>query len=144
MDNSENKMAYISSTSNEKGEIYLVTTSEDTENPIRLVFKIKQDFSFDSKIISINSPIYNKYPLLKIVKIGDKEYIGVYTNFVGHFEIINFDNSEIYYFPINNRDMKCTSKIFKNTFISLKYLDNSYVLNSFIDNTNSQLKIEKL
>ena len=40
--------------------------------------------------------------------------------------------------------MKSTSKIFKNTFISLKYLDNSYVLNAFIDNTNSQLKIEKL
>ena len=144
MDISENKMAYISSTSNEKGEIYLCSTSEDIENPIRLLFKIKQDFSFDSKIISINSPIYNKYPLLTIIKIVDTEYIGVYTNIDGHFEIINFDSAEIYYSPINNRDMKSTSNIFKNTFISLKYLDNSYVFKAFINKSNSQLKIEKL
>ena len=144
MDNSQNKMAYISSISNEKGEIYLISTSEDIENPIRLVFKIKKDFSFDNKIISINSPIYNKYPLLTIVKIEDTEYIGTYTNYDGHFEIINYDSEEIYYSPINFNEIKKTSEIFKNTFISLKYHDNSFVFNAFIDKMNSQLKIEKL
>ena len=144
MDSSDNKIAYISSTTNEEAEIFLIASSEDTLNKKRFIYKINQDFSFDSKIITFNSSMHNEYPSLTIVKIGNKEYISIYYNYDGHYEIINFDNEEMYDSQTNSRGLISTSQILKNTFFSLKYHNNSYILNAYIDKIISKLKLEKL
>ena len=136
---------YISSASNSNGDIYILVNSEDSLNSKRLVYIFNKDYSYESKLISFNSSISNQYPLLTIIKIINNDYLVSYSNYDGHFEVINYNNEEMFYSSTIVRGNQSTSEIMKNTFISLKCHNNSfYVLNAFIDKTLSKFKIEKL
>ena len=141
----ESKSTYISSTSNEKGDIYILVNSEDSFNSNRLIYKIKRDYSYESKLILLTSPVTNQYPILTIIKIIDKEYLISYSNLDGHFEVIDYDNERMYYSSTIERGMMSTSEILKNCFINLKFHNNEfYVVNAFIDKMIEKFKIEKL
>ena len=145
IDNENEKIAYIASTSNENGDIYLITNSEDASYSKRFIYIIKSNYNHYSKLISMESPISNVYPEISIIKINRIEYIATYSSSDSHFELIGYDTGEVYYSSNISCNLKTSPELLKNTFFSIKYKDNSYyIINAYIDKSVSKLIIQKL
>ena len=145
IDNENEKVSYIASASNENGEIYIISNSEDSSYSKRFVYLLKPSYNYDSKLILMESSKINEHPLLAIIKISGKEYLTTYSSSDGHFELIDYDKEKIYYSPASTCEVISRSEILKNTFFSLKYKDKFYyVISAFIDKLNSNLIIQKL
>ena len=144
IDNENEQVAYITNISNEKGEIYILTNS-DSPYKKRFIFIIKPDYTYDNKLIVMNSSYLNKYPLIALIKIEGIEYLITTSYSDGHFELISYETGNIYYSSTTSINMKSSSEILKNTFLSIKNKDNSYyVINAYIDSIISKFKIQKL
>ena len=142
----DDKVSYISSTTDENGNIYLLISSENTTCTNRLVYIIKSDFSEEHKILMVTSSITYTYiyPIITTIKILNKTYIGSISQKAQQFEIINYNKSKIYSCPFDNV-INSNALILKNTFTSIKYYENKeYILNAFIEKKNSNLLIQKL
>ena len=93
----------------------------------------------------MESSIFNQYPLLGIIKINDLEYITSFSSFDGHFELISYETGDIYNSSKTSCTKGTTSGILKNTFLSIKYKNDSYnIINAYIDKSDSKLIIQKL
>ena len=139
------KQAYISSSKNENGDIYLISNSDEPSTSNGFVYIIKTDYTYESKSIPTHYSIENKYPLMTIIKLEDvnKEYLITFSH-EGLFELISFHSGKIFSCPLSLVNSG-NSFIMKNTFTSLKYYNNQYyVLNAFIDRNSSNFMIQKL
>ena len=134
------KVSYITSTTNENGDIYIAINTEDSSSTKRLIYVINSNFTQESKILTINSPIFNIYPSITFLKMVGKTYLCSINILEQRFEVINYNNSKMHY----KASSYINSNIYKNTFSSLKYYNyEKYVINAFI-NKNSKLIIQKL
>jgi hypothetical protein len=144
--NSDNlKQAYISSSKNENGDIYLISNSDEPSTSNGFVYIIKTDFTNESKSIPTHYSIENKYPLMTVIKLKNtnKEYLATFSH-EGQFELISYHSEKIFSCPLSIVNSG-NSLIMKNTFTSLKYYNNQYyVLNAFIDRSSSNFIIQKL
>jgi len=139
------KQAYISSSKNENGDIYLLCNSDEPSTSNGFVYIIKADYTYESKYIPSHYSIENKYPLMTIIKLEDtnKEYLATFSH-EGQFELISYHSGKIFKCPLSIVNSG-NSLIMKNTFASLAYYNNQYyVFNAFIDRSSSNLMIQKL
>ena len=140
IESTNDKVSYITSTISEDGDVYLAINSESSTTTERLIYKINLNFTQESKILTINSPILNIYPSITVLKLIGKTYLCSVNILEKRFEILNYNNSKTYYKSCSS----INSNIYKNTFSSLKYYNyEEYVINAFI-NKNSKLIIQKL
>ena len=118
----DDKVSYISSTTDENGNIYLLISSENTTCTNRLVYIIKSDFSEEHKILMFTSSITYTYiyPVITTIKILNKTYIGSISQKAQQFEIINYNKSKIYSCHFDNV-ININEFILKNNFKSIKY-----------------------
>ena len=139
------KQAYISSSKNENGDIYLLSNSDEPSTSNGFVYIIKADYTYESKSIPNHYSIENKYPLMTIIKLEDtnKEYLATFSH-EGQFELISYHSGKIFKCPLFKGKSR-NSLIMKNTFTSLNYYNNQYyVFNAFIDRSSSNFIIQKL
>jgi hypothetical protein len=142
----DDKVSYISSFKSEDGTVYLATNTENTQSKKRLIYKItssQNNYYFDYKILSIDINSHNKYALITLINIKNKEYI-VSLSHEGQFELFDYDNGQFYYCSFF-KVLTQNSIITKNTFTSLKYYNNSdYVLNVYVDKHDFYFLIQKI
>ena len=146
IENINDKVSYIASTKNEDGEIFITINSEDSNNSKRIIYKIKSDYTYENKIMTINSFKHNKYPLFTFLGMEAKDkYYFVTLSYEGNrFELLSYTTGNIYYSPII-KTFPEKSITLKNTFTNLKYYNNSYyILNTLVDDLNSNFIIQKL
>ena len=137
------KIAYISSTKNEKCDIY-ITINTESPNSSRYLYLIKSDNTIHNKTLVIDSITHNKYPLTTLLNQNNDEYFVTFSHEGGQFEIIDYNQENIYYCRIF-KVMKYNSLIQKNIFTKLKFYNNSdYILNAYIDKHDSNFIIQKL
>ena len=141
---SNDKIAYISTTKNENGDIFIMVNSEDSNSSTRFLYIINSDNTIENKTILINSDSLNIYPLITILKINNTEYLATVTQEGAQFEIIDFIQQYAYYcnfFKI----LSYNSMILRNTFINLNYYKNSdYILYVYVEKHNSNFLMQKL
>ena len=142
----DDKVSYISSFKSEDGTVYLATNTENTQSKKRLIYRItssQNNYYFDYKILSIDINSHNKYALITLINIKNKEYI-VSLSHEGQFELFDYDNGQFYYCSFF-KVLTQNSIITKNTFTSLKYYNNSdYVLNVYVDKHDFYFLIQKI
>ena len=151
--NPYNIVSYISSQNNENGDLFITTNSKKAEDK-RLVYALKSDgtnyFSNNKESyliynISIDLTIngYNKYTMITPLIMNNNE--GLLTlSHEGSFEAFDF-NSNFWFYRFKTDVMTDNSLVTKNTFIYLKYYNNSnYAINSYIGKGKNRLFIQKL
>lgn len=138
-------VSYISSYTSEDNTVYITTNTETSNSNSRIIYIIKtyeNNFFYEYKNISINSAPHNKYALITILKIQNKEYI-VTVSHEGQFELFDYDNENSYYCPFF-KVVSQNSVISKNTFTSLKFHNNTdYILNVYVDKHDFYFLIQK-
>ena len=139
--------AYVTSSKNENGDIFLISNNEDPNSSKRVIYIIKSDYTYDIKTITLSSnTIHNKYPLMAIIKIEDnnKEYIATFSHEGSQFELISYNSERMFTSSLSIVNSG-NSFISKNAFMSLKFYDNkNYILSVFVDKSNSNFVAHKL
>ena len=140
----DDKLSYITNTKKENGDIYITINSEKSNSSNRFLYIIKADNAIDNKTIEIDSVFHNKYPLSSFLYINNYEYLVTFSHEGAQFEIIDYNQENIYYYSIF-KVIKYNSFIQKNIFTRLKFYNNSdYIFNAYIDKHNSNFLIQKL
>ena len=132
------KIAYISNTKNENGDLFITTNSENKSDNTRLVYGLRKDctkYFIDNddsyRVMMTNLEANNVYPSITSLIIDNEEYL-ISISHDGNFESLNYKNGSATG-RYTNSAMGFTSNVNKNTFIHLKFYNNSnYILNSFI------------
>ena len=132
------KIAYISNTKNENGDLFITTNSENKNDNTRLVYGLKKDFTNyfrdnegSYRIVMTNLESDNIYPSITSLTINNEEYLISFSH-DGVFESLDYNKGHAYG-RYSYTAIGYTSNVNKNTFIKLKYYNNSnYVLNSHI------------
>ena len=90
------KIAYISNTKNENGDLFITTNSENKNDNIRLVYGLKKDcsnyFSDNEgsyKILMTNLEANNSYPSITSLIINNEEYL-ISLSHHGNFESLDY------------------------------------------------------
>ena len=138
--------AYVSSSQNQNGDIYLISNSEDPTSSNRVIYLIKSNYSFDTKTFTTVSTVHNKYPLMAVIKIEDdnKEYLATFSHEGSQFELLSYNSGKMFTSSLSIVNSG-NSFISKNTFMGLKLFDNkNYILSAFVDKSNSYFMIHKL
>ena len=132
------KIAYISSTKNEDGDLFITTNSENENDNTRLVYALRTNFTNyftdnegSYKIMMTNLQGNNKYPSITYLKIKNEECI-LSLSYDGYFESLNYKKGTASARQYNSA-ITFSTNVNKNTFTHLKYYNNSnIVLNTFI------------
>jgi len=132
------KIAYISSAKNENGDLFITTNSENKNDNTRLVYGLKNDctnYFTDNegsyRVMMTNLEADNIYPSITSLIINNEEFL-ISISHNGNFESLNYKNSSATG-RYTNTAIGYTSNVNKNTFIHLKFYNNSnYILNSHI------------
>ena len=132
------KIAYISNAKNENGDLFITTNSENKNDNTRLVYGLRKDctnYFTDNEssyiILMTNLEADNIYPSITSLIIKNQEYL-ISISHDGNFESLDYKNG-FASGQYTNSAMGFTSSVNKNTFIHLKYYNNSnYILNSYI------------
>ena len=132
------KVAYISNAKNENGDLFITTNSENKDDYTRLVYGLKKDCSnyFTNnegsyKIMMTDLEADNIYPSITSLIINNEEYL-ISISHDGVFESLDYKKG-FAYGRYASAAIAYTSKVNKNSFIHLKYYNNSnYILNSHI------------
>ena len=148
INNISGKEAYVTSSKNENGDIFLISNSEDPNSSKRVIYIIKTDYTYDIITMSVtaSSTVHNKYPLMAVIKIEDinKEYLATFSHEGSQFELISYNSGKMFISPLSIVNSG-NSFISKNTFMSLNFYDNrNYILSVFVDKSNSNFMIHKL
>ena len=144
-----NKVSYISSITSKNDDLFISLNTEEKEGK-RVIYAIKSDGSnFFSdidkpyKIFTLSDNNYNIYPILALLIKNEKQYL-VEITFDSMFELYDYYNNVVYsqgIFQIIGQN----SRIYKNTFISLDYYDNTdYILNAYVEKKNNYFLLQKL
>ena len=143
-----NTVYYISSAINEEGDLF-ITTNTVNNSIIRLIYALKKDgtnfFEEPYKIMQVNLSANNTYPLLTFLYINKYEYL-ISFSVQGQYEVFDFYNNNIYYL-YSYQLSQYNSEVNKNTFVHLKYYNNSkYILNAYINRKleNQRFILQKL
>ena len=146
IENINDKVSYITSFKSEDGVIYITTNTENSNSEKRLIYIIRTNeinYFYEYKILTMASTTHNKYALITLLKIDNKEYI-VSLSHEGQFELFDYENKIAYYCSFF-KVLSQNSVIGKNTFTSLKYYNNcNYVLNVYVDKHDFYFLIQKL
>ena len=132
------KVAYISNAKNENGDLFITTNSENKYDYSRLVYGLKKDFSNyftdnegSYKILMTDLEGDNIYPTMTSLIINNKEYL-ISLSHDGNIESLDYKKGYAYGRYVFSA-IAYISKVNKNTFVHLKYYNNSnYILNSHI------------
>lgn len=141
--NPYDQVSFISCVKTENDNLFIITNSENKSDNRRLLYGLKSDGShylfINGKsyiIMSVDIEAYNKYPRITYLKTENKTFL-ISISHDGNFE--SFDYEEGFaYSRYTGVALTYTSSINKNTFISLKYYNNSnYIFNTYIGKHNN-------
>ena len=141
--NPYDQVSFISCVKTENDNLFIITNSENKSDNRRLLYGLKSDGShylfINGKsyiIMSVDIEAYNKYPRITYLKTENKTFL-ISISHDGNFE--SFDYEEGFaYSRYTSVALTYTSSINKNTFISLKYYNNSnYIFNTYIGKHNN-------
>ena len=138
--------AYVTSSKNENGDIYLISNNEAANSSNRVIYIIKSDYTHDTITLTTSSTIHNSYPLMSVIKLEDinKDYLATFSHEGSQFELINCSSRTVFTCPLSKVNSG-NSFVSKNTFMSLKFFNNKYyILSVFVDKSNSNFMIHKL